>query len=154
MFVNAFKMIVSFAIVVVLMIYYKVPITWNILYFIPLMACLWLITFGMMCILCHFGVFVQDLSNVVAIVLKLIFYMTGIMFSIEHRIGANHPELALVLGVFNPMAYVIDGCRKSLIYGQRPDLYILAFWLLVGLLLSWIGIRLIYRNENSYVKVS
>lgn len=154
MFVNAFKMVVSFAIVVVLMIIYQVPVTWKILYFIPLMICLWLITFGMMCILCHFGVFIQDLSNVVNIVLRLVFYMTGIMFSIDRRIGANHPELAMVLGKFNPMAYIIDGCRKCLIYGQSPSLGVLLVWLGVGLFLSWIGVRMIYRNENSYVKVS
>lgn len=154
MFVNGFKMIVSFAIVIVLMVFYRVPLTWNILYFIPLLLCLWLVTFGMMCILCHFGVYVQDLSNVVAIVLRLVFYLTGIMFSIERRIGPGHPELAAVLGYFNPMAYMIDGCRKCLLYGQGPDLIVLTIWMGIGLALSLAGIRLIYRNENSYVKVS
>ena len=80
--------------------------------------------------------------------------MTGIMFSIEHRIGKGHPELAMILQKFNPMAFIIDGCRKSLIYGQIPDWKVLLVWLGIGLLISWAGIRLIYRNENSYAKVS
>ena len=154
MFVNGFKMVVSFAIVIVLMIFYRVHLTWNVLFFIPLMICLWLVTFGFMCILCHFGVYVQDLANVVTIALRLIFYMTGIMFSIEHRIGKGHPELAMILEKFNPMAFIIDGCRKSLIYGQMPDLKVLFIWLAIGALLSFVGVRLIYKNENSYVKVS
>jgi ABC-type polysaccharide/polyol phosphate export permease len=154
MFVNGFKMLVSFAIVVVLMFYYRVQLTWNIIFFIPLMVCLWLVTFGIMCILCHYGVYVQDLANVVTIVLRLVFYMTGIMFSIDHRIGPDHPELAAILGKANPMAFIIDGCRRCLIYGQRPSLKILALWMLIGLLLSIFGVGLIYKNENSYVKVS
>lgn len=154
MFVNGFKMLVSFAIVVVLMVYYHVHLTWNIIFIIPLMVCLWLVTFGLMCILCHYGVYVQDLSNVVSIVLKLIFYMTGIMFSISHRIGKDHPELATVLGKFNPMAFVIESSRKCLIYGETPELKVLLIWIVIGVGLSWIGICLIYKNENSYVKVS
>ena len=77
----------------------------------------------------------------VSIVLKLIFYMTGIMFSISHRIGKDHPELATVLG-------------KCLIYGETPELNVLLIWIVIGVGLSWIGICLIYKNENSYVKVS
>ena len=143
MFVNAFKMVVSFAIVVVLMVFYRVHLTWNVLFVIPLFICLWLVTFGCMCILCHFGVYVQDLAN-----------MTGIMFSIDHRIGKDHPELAMLLGKFNPIAFIIDGCRKSLIYGETPDLITLLVWILIGVCLSWVGVWLIYRNENSYAKVN
>lgn len=153
MFVNGFKMLISFGIVVFLMIFYRIPLTWNIFYAIPLMICMWLVTFGIMCILLHFGVFVEDLSNVVNIALRLVFYMTGIMFSIEARIGAKHPELAAFLGNGNPMAFIINSLRKSLLYGQQPDLIVLLIWTLIGIILSAIGIRTIYKNENSYVKV-
>lgn len=153
MFVNGFKMMISFAIVVFLMVVYRVPLTWNLLYVIPLMICLVLVTFGMMCIVCHFGVFIEDLSNVITIVLRLIFYMTGIMFSIDKRIGPKHPILAAVLGKCNPMAYIIASLRKSLIYGETPSIKVMLVWIVIGAGLSCLGIRLIYKNENSYVKV-
>jgi ABC-type polysaccharide/polyol phosphate export permease len=153
MFVNAFKMLISFAIVVALMIGYRVHLTWNVIYVIPLMLCLVLVSFGLMCIVCHFGVFVEDLSNVINIVLRLIFYMTGIMFSIDHRIGPKHPVLATFLGKFNPMAYIISSLRSCLLYGETPARKIMLAWMCVGLLLTVIGVRLIYKNENSYVKV-
>ena len=60
----------------------------------------------------------------------------------------------MILEKFNPMAFIIDGCRKCLIYGQMPDLKVLVIWLAIGVLLSFAGVRLIYKNENSYVKVS
>ena len=43
--------------------------------------------------------------------------------------------------------------REALIYAQTPDLVLLAGWMFVGIILSLAGIRLIYREENSYVKV-
>jgi ABC-type polysaccharide/polyol phosphate export permease len=153
MFVNGFKMLISYAIVVALMIGYRVHLTWNVIYVIPLMVCLVLVTFGMMCIVCHFGVYVEDLSNVITIVLRLIFYMTGIMFSIDHRIGPKHPILATCLGKFNPMAFIISSLRSCLLYGETPARKIMLAWICIGLVLSVIGVRLIYKNENSYVKV-
>ena len=153
MFVNGFKMAISFVIVIFLMLVYRVHLTWNVLFVVPLLLCLLLVTFGIMCIVCHFGVFVQDLSNVITIALRLVFYMTGIMFSIDRRIGPEHPILAEFLGKCNPMAFIISSLRKCLLYGETPSVGILLIWIVVGVALSLIGVRMIYKNENSYVKV-
>ena len=132
MMVNGFKMMVSFGIVVLMMIAYRIPVSVNLL---------------------HFGVFVEDLSNVVNIVLRLLFYLTGIFFSIESRLGKNYPALAAVLGKANPMAYIIISMRSSLIYAETPGRRLMLVWFLISLLICVIGVRTIYRNENSYVKV-
>ncbi len=153
MMVNGFKMMVSFGIVVLMMIAYRIPVSVNLLYVIPLMIDLFLLNFGIMCILLHFGVFVEDLSNVVNIVLRLLFYLTGIFFSIESRLGKNYPALAAVLGKANPMAYIIISMRSSLIYAETPGRRLMLVWFLISLLICVIGVRTIYRNENSYVKV-
>ena len=60
----------------------------------------------------------------------------------------------MILEKFNPMAFIIDGCRKSLIYGQMPDLKVLLICLAIGALFIFVFVRFIYKNENSYVKVS
>lgn len=153
MLVNAFKMLISFGIIIILMICYHIPLTMNVLYIIPILLCLWIITFGFMCILMHFGVYVEDLYNVVNIALKLIFYLTGIMYSIEKRVGPKYPELAELVENCNPMAFLISSLRNCLLYGEQPNLLIMAVWILTGIILSMIGIHIIYKNENSYVKV-
>ena len=150
---NGFKMMISFGIVVILMIFYRIPLTLNVLFIIPLLVCLFIVTFGFMTILMHFGVYVEDLANVVNIVLRLVFYLTGIMFSIDRRIGGSHPELALLLGKFNPMAFLITSFRKCLLYGETPEIAGIVIWTVIGIILSAIGLRTIYKNENSYVKV-
>ncbi len=152
-FENLFKMMISFGIVLVLLIYYKIPLTWNVLYIIPLMICLIVLTFGFMTLLMHFGVFVEDLGNVVNIGMRLVFYLTGIMFSIETRIGRENPQLALILGKFNPMAFLITSFRDCLLYGKTPEIIGILIWLAIGTVLSVLGIYIIYKNENNYVKV-
>ena len=78
MFVNGFKMLISFGIVIIMMVIYRVPVSFNILYLIPIMLTLFLFTFGCSTIVAHFGVFVQDLSNVINIVLRLMNDSTGV----------------------------------------------------------------------------
>lgn len=146
--INGFKMLISFGIVVLMMVIYQVPITWNVLYFIPIILILALFSFGCACFLLHYGVYVEDLSNVVDIVLRFLFYLTGIFYSIEKRI----PQWGAMLNRYNPLACLITSMRQCLIYSQTPGRKILLFWLVVSLLLAVLGIRKIYKEENSYVK--
>lgn len=145
---NGFKMLISFCIVVLMMLVYGVSVTWNVLWFFPIILTLGLFSFGLSCFLMHFGVYVEDLSNVVNIVLRFLFYLTGIFYNIETRL----PGIGLQLNRYNPIACLITAMRQSLLYSQTPDLIMLLFWFLVSILLSIAGLRKIYKEENSYVK--
>ncbi|MFA9376831.1 MAG: ABC transporter permease [Lachnotalea sp.] len=149
--VNGFKMVVSFSLVIVLMIGFQVPITANIFYMIPLFMTLIVITFAGSTILLHFGVFVEDLANVVNILLKLIFYMSGIFYSITNRI--KDPIINALLLKLNPMALIINDLRSVMIYKEGPHIIFVLIWFVVGVVLSVLGVRIIYKYENSYVKV-
>ncbi|MBQ6798204.1 MAG: ABC transporter permease [Oscillospiraceae bacterium] len=148
MWVNLFKMMVSFGIVVIMMLLFRIPISWNILFCLPILLILMLFTFGCSCFLMHYGVYVQDLANVLVIVLRMVFYLTGIFYNVEKRI----PQWGPALNRYNPVAFLITGMRKSLIYGETPEWTFLLLWLGVSLLLVVLGIRKIYKEENSYVK--
>lgn len=150
MLVNGFKMMICFGIVVIMMIVSRVSITWNILYIIPIMITLWIINFGFMTILLHFGVFIEDLANIVNIILRAVFYMTGIFYSIESRVPLPYSNILLK---YNPIAFLLSSFRECLLYGGHTSLKILLVWMVVGLIISIIGVKTIYKNENSYVKV-
>lgn len=150
MLVNGFKMMICFGIVALMMIFYRVHITWNVLYIIPIMVTLWIVNFGFMAILLHFGVFVEDLANVINIALRAIFYMTGIFYSIESRISSPYSDILLKC---NPIAFLLSSFRKCLLYGERPSLEFLLIWIAMAVIISILGIKIIYKNENSYVKV-
>lgn len=146
--VNGFKMMISFGIVVIMMVCYRIPLTWNVLYFFPILVILGVFTFGCSCFLLHFGVYVEDLSNVVSIVLRFVFYMTGIFYNIEKRIPAFGKEL----NRYNPVAYLITSARQCLIYEKTPGRKLLLLWLAVSFVIAIAGVRKIYKEENSYVK--
>jgi len=147
--VNGFKMMISFGVVIVLMICYQIPISWNVLFFIPILLTLALFTFGCACFIMHYGVYVEDLNNVLNVVLRFLFYATGIFYNVATRI----PVYGELLNKINPIAFLISVMRQSLIFSQTPDVGILLAWMLFSALLALAGIRKVYKAENSYVKV-
>lgn len=147
---NGFKMMVSFSLVIIMMIIYRVPISFRILYAIPIFLVLGVVTFGISTFMLHFGVFVEDLSNVITVLLKLVFYMSGIFYSISARVPKPYDSLLLKV---NPIALIMDDLRRCMIYDSLPHRTVLLVWLLIGILLSVFGVKIIYKYENSYVKV-
>lgn len=150
MLVNGFKMLVSFGMIIIMMIFYKVPVTINIIYVIPIMLVFFVFTFGLGSILMHFGVYVNDLSYIVGILLNMIMYLIGTFYSVAKRIPAPYGE---ILEKFNPVAYCIAALRNAVLYGEAPQMDLLVLWGIISIILSVIGVYTIYRNENAYVKV-
>lgn len=148
--INGFKMMISFGIVFIMMIFFRVPITVNVLYFFPIIILLAIFSFACATHLLHYGVFVEDLSNVVTIILRLLFYMTGIFYNVATRMPAPYGPILVKV---NPMALLIDSMRKALLYSKVPHRKLMLLWLGGSLIIAFLGIRKINRNENSYVKV-
>ena len=149
MMVNGFKMLISSGIVVIMMVVLQVPVSWRVFLAIPMVIPLILVTFGVCTIVLHFGVFVEDLKNIMNIGMKVVFYMTGIFYDLEDRAG----HLGLLLQRYNPMASLITAVRDVLLYKTTPDFMWLGVWTLLGLVMCCIGVALIQKNENSYAKV-
>ena len=150
---NGFKMLVSFVITAVFMIYYQVPLSWNMLWLLPLLLMLGIVSFAFSTIIMHFGVFVEDLLNIVTVGLQLVFYMSGIFYDISDRLATKHPTMCNILVYGNPVALIMADIRNTLLYNQAPHYLALGIWLVICLLISIIGVKIIYKYENSYVKI-
>lgn len=152
LFVNMFKLLIAFLIVVVLMIFLRVSVSVQVLWFVPICLVLFSFTFGICLHLMHFGVFVEDLSNIVNIFLRMMLYMTGVFYNIEGRMK-NFANLGYILNHYNPIAFFISSARDALLYQTGTNIKWLSFWFIVSVALCANGVRMIYKYENSYVKV-
>lgn len=148
--IDGFKMFISFGIVAGMLVFYRIPLTWNALFVIPLLLLLIIITFAGMTILMHLGVFIEDMHNIVHILLRLLFYITGIFYSVTKRLPEPYGQYMLKL---NPMAFILNSMRNCLLYGKPPNVKLMVLWMVVGLVVATIGVRIIYKYENGYVKV-
>lgn len=149
-FVNLFKMGISSIIVALLMIPYRITVDWHLVQLIPIFLVIYIFTYGCGCVLMHYGVYVDDLSYIVSIVLNMLFYFTGIFYSIQ---GKFPVPLGDIFETVDPVAFFITLTRNALLYESTIDWLKLLVWLVLSVLLALEGTRLIYKNENSYVKV-
>ncbi len=152
--INGFKLCICLALLFIMMLVTGIAFSVKMLWLIPILLTLLVFTFGVCTILLHFGVYVDDLHNVTTIVLKMLFYLTGVFYDLESKLtNIMSAHFAHLAGNLNPMACLITSTRSVILYGADPNVKYLVFWLAIGLVLSGLGIHLIYRNENSYVKV-
>lgn len=149
-FTYLFKMGISLIITFGLMLFQGVPLTFHILWLIPIFIVLYIISFGAGMILMHFGVTLSDLSNLTNIGLKMVFYLSGIFYNIKERLSGT---LGFVLLRANPIAFCMNQLRETMLYGKMISIEGMLFWLIAGLVLCAIGIHVIHKNENSYAKV-
>lgn len=149
MFLNIFKMLLSFIIILIMMVFFKVPISVNIILCVPIFIVLFIITYAFATLLLNLGVYIQDFSYIISILLKFLTYFTGTFYNIEKRIEAPWCNWLLTI---NPMAMLIAAMRKALIYCITPDIKLLLCWTVLGIIIAGVGIKIIYKNENGYVK--
>lgn len=156
LYVNAFKMAISFGIVAAFAAVYRIAPTVNLLWCLPVVFLMLLLTFACSVLAAHFGVYVNDLYNVVQVILRFMFYLSGVFYDVSDRLsqttflGLNVGRMMITV---NPVAYVIDELRKIIIYGQPLRMEIYLYWLVISTTLVFAGLKLMYRFENSYVKV-
>ncbi len=150
MMVNGFKMLISFGVVIVMLIINRIPLTWAVLWIVPVLIVLFIVTFAFSMILMHLGVIIQDMNNIITILFRLLFYFTGIMYDISKRIPKPHNYWVIRV---NPIACLIIQMRKAILNGQVILKMTLLGWFGIGLVLSAFGVWLVYRYENSYIKV-
>jgi ABC-type polysaccharide/polyol phosphate export permease len=147
---NLVKMAISFGLIFIMMLIFKIEYAWTIFYILPITLVLFLFTFAVSLIVAHIGVFITDFSNILNVVLRLMFYLSGVLYSIPERIPAPLNKFMLLL---NPMAFLMEEYRNVLMYQTPPSAKYLLIWSVVSIVIGVFGLAIIYKFENTYVKV-
>lgn len=150
MFLNLFKLFVGMVVMIPMLLLFHVPFTWNIFLLIPIYIGLFLFTFGCSMIVMHFGVFVDDLAYSISILLHVLMYLSGIFYNIDTALRGT---IGMIVKIFNPVAYFIQSVRFVVLGTGKIDYLSLGIWYIISLILVMCGMRIIYKYENSYVKV-
>ncbi len=149
MFIEGFKMLVEFGLTIILMVVFQVPVSLNLLWIIPIIIVLFVNVFGLGMIMTNLGVYIDDLAHAMRILMMVWMYFSGIFYDIRTMIPEPTSSLLLIL---NCPAFLIDSFRTVLINAAVPNVKELFAWLVIGILLSAIGIIIVDKNENDYVK--
>ncbi len=149
LFENMIQFLITLGLGLIVAIIDKVEFSWYILWLPVIMADLLVVTFGLCCVVLHIGVYARDFSNIVSVFLRLVFYLSGVFFNVTKRVPKPYSTLLLTL---NPVAMFMNEMRNVFLYKTAPNLPLLGIWLVVGIAISALGVSLIHRYEQNYVK--
>lgn len=150
MFLNLFKMLFSMIVLAIMLIVFRVQIKLEVFMVIPAYIDMILLSFGLGMIFLHYGVYVDDLSYAVSILLSMLMFLSGIFYEVITTLGE---PLNIMILAANPVAMVVDTMRNALLYGRITNVPLIVIWFFISILLCCIGVHMVYKNENGYVKV-
>ena len=150
MLTNSVKLLFSFVVVAGLLVYYQIVPTLHMLQIIPVFALLYLLTFGLSLLVMHVGVYFEDLANFIQPAFQLLFYASGVFYSLDRAWDVAGVKLVLHI---NPMSLVLNEARNALLYQLPCDWVAIGGWAAASLVLIVVSLAMIYRSENEYIKL-
>ena len=129
--VNAgFDLLMSGTVLAGLMIWFRVPVGWSLLWLGPLLLLTSTLALAFGMFLAALGTYRRDFLMAGGFVLQLLMYATPIVYPLS-----SIPERWRSLYIMNPLVGILEGFRSVLAKGVSPDLELLA-WSLPGVLLA------------------
>lgn len=133
---------------VIFMVIYQQPITWHVLWFIPIFLIQQLFTYGLSLILASLNLFYRDIQYILTLIVMVWMYLTPVIYPTE-----IFPEQYKWIFQLNPMAVIINAYRQTILGGGMPNLVSLGIALAVSLVITLIGIKIFRKLEGVFADV-
>ncbi len=133
---------------VVLLLIYKIPVTWNVLWSIPLFLMLFLFTVAVSLFLASLNVYYRDVKLASGFLVQLWFFASPVMYSIDQL------DLKLKLILFlNPLTFIIENMRRCVLESRPVIFWQLIFVsLIIGVFYS-LSYRFFTKTERAFADV-
>ncbi|MCR4591273.1 MAG: ABC transporter permease [Lachnospiraceae bacterium] len=149
MILDFYKLLFSFTVLVPMLFIFHIKIGFAVFWVLAAYAVMILFSFGVGMVLMHYGVYIDDLSYAVGILLQMLMFLSGPFYDVIT--GLQHPLNTIMLSV-NPASMFIDTMRNALLYNRVANVPLVLLWIVLSLLIGYIGLHIVYKNENAYVK--
>lgn len=141
--------LIAAAAFVLLLITYRVPPSWNLLYVVPIVAIQVLFTVGVSLLLSAFTVLYRDVRHTLPLVIQIWMFVTPILYPAS--VVPEHWRVWYFS--LNPMAAIIDGYRRAILQRQPPQLGYLLLAAAVSCLLVWAGYKYFKHLEREFADI-
>jgi lipopolysaccharide transport system permease protein len=122
--------------------------SWGMLYALPVLLALVLLSAGFGLLIAVLGAFVRDTANLVGVVLQMLFFLTPITYPMSAV-----PERLQRYFMLNPLTPIVIDWRGALMSGVPPHWDWVAIEIAAGAVLTVIGYRLLLRSQRAFTEV-
>jgi len=112
---------------------------------------------GVSLIAADIGVFFVDASNLVTVVMRVLFYLSPVFYFVRDRggfkaMGPFHNQTVKALYFLNPLTGFIECLRDLLMWGAAPSRWLILYLIGVSIASLVVGLILFSRREGRYAK--
>jgi len=145
---QVFSLLPQVALLLITLLLFQQQVTWNWLYLIPILLLMVVFGFGLATISARLTVHVQDLNKLNPFLTRVMFYVSGIFFSIE-TVLKDYP-VAMQIATWNPVYVYISLARGAMVegYAMTAGMWIAAVAWAFGLLI--VGTVFFWKAEERY----
>ncbi|MEN9342509.1 MAG: hypothetical protein RIR24_96 [Actinomycetota bacterium] len=145
---QVFSLLPQVALLLVTLLLFHQQLTWNWLLLIPILILMVIFGFGLATISARLTVHVQDLNKLNPFLTRVVFYVSGIFFSIE-TVLKDYP-VAMQIASWNPVYVYISLARGAMVegYSMTAGMWIAGVAWALGLFV--IGTIFFWRAEERY----
>src|ERR1041384_5329637 len=145
---SLFDFLIASTVVVGLLIYYRVPLTLNVLYVLPIMIILTLFITAAALVLSAVQVRFRDVGVAVPVALQVWMFASPVLYPL-----AAVPVRLRPLYELNPMAGIIESLRSVVLHGTGPDIGVLSLSAIISIVLLLISYGYFKRVESTMADV-
>lgn len=136
----------SFLVLVIILLIYGYYPTLSYLFILIIILIESILTLGIMFFVSSIGVFIRDIGQIIGPVLRLVFFMSGVIFSVDNIDSSLKNYLLL-----NPLVTIIDSFRKITLHNEVPDFTLLGIYFAVSVVILVTGYIYFKKKDATFV---
>jgi len=132
---------------IMFMVFFRVPISINVIYVPFILLCLFIISLGLSLALSALNVFYRDVQFIWQVVLQIGYFATPILYTID--VFPKHLQKFVLL---NPIARILNSARDTIIYSTPAKTEDLLFMFLSSIAILLVGHLIFSRLEPGFAE--
>lgn len=145
---SLFDFLIASTVVVALLVYYRVPLTLNILFVLPIMVILTVFIIAAALVLSAVQVRFRDVGVAVPVALQIWMFASPILYPLTAV-----PVRLRSIYQLNPMAGIIESLRRVVLHGTAPDITVLSVSAIISVVLLVVSYLYFKRVESTMADV-
>jgi lipopolysaccharide transport system permease protein len=146
-----FDFMIASSMLAIMMIYYRVPLTLNLLYAGPIILIMTIFVMAMALVFSAIQVRFRDVGVGLPLLLQIWMFATPVVYPLGTV--AKLPTTLRVLYLLNPMVGIIENFRRAVLFGLSPDFKSLGISLFISLILLPVAYLYFKRAEASVADI-
>lgn len=143
-----FHSLMSVVVLLLLYLWTHATLQWTVLLFPLVIFPLLLLTMGLSWFLASLGVFLRDVGQIVGVLTTVLLFTCPIFYP-----ASALPEAVRSYLFLNPLTFVVEQARATLLWGKLPDWSGLGLYFVVSVVVAWLGLLWFQKTRNGFADV-